>query len=269
MASGDPRERFSGAAPAYARHRPSYPAAIVDWILAEAAAGSGDRVADVGCGTGILTRLLADRGLDVVGIDPNEDMLAEARRAGGRAEYRGGEAAATGLRDASVALVTVAQAFHWFDTDAALGELHRVLRPGGHVAALWNLRAGGPLMAEYDRLLRRFSREYGVVESWDRTLARLRAHPRVEAPREHEEPNAQHLDLEGLRGRAWSSSYVSRGVRDRAGFDAGLEALFARHAREGVVEFPYRTVALLFRTRPRSVTLPAARGGPCRGPSRP
>lgn len=247
MTAVDPRERFSGAASGYARHRPSYPDATVDWVVAEAGLRPGERVADVGCGTGILTRRLAERGLAVLGIDPNEDMLAEARASGGGAEYRRGEAAATGLADGSVALVTVAQAFHWFDADAALAEFHRVLRPGGHAAALWNLRAESRFMAAYDALLRRYSSEYGVVESWEATLARLRAHARVEAPREHQAPNAQRFDLEGLRGRAWSSSYVSRGVRDRAGFDAALAALFDRHARDGAVEFPYRTVALVFR----------------------
>jgi SAM-dependent methyltransferase len=243
----DPRQRFSGAASGYARSRPSYPAPLVDWVLAETAVGPRDRVVDVGCGTGIFTRLLAARGLDVVGIDPNRDMLAEARAAGSPPEYRRGEAEATGLDDASVALVTAAQVFHWLDADRALAEFRRILRPGGHAAAIWNLRGEGKLMAEYDVLLRRFSSEYSVLESWDACLARLRAHPEVAAPRELATPNAQLLDFEGFHGRAWSSSYVRHGVEDATGFDAALRALFEAHARDGVVQFPYRAKALVFR----------------------
>lgn len=248
----DPRDRFAGAASGYAQHRPSYPPAILDRVLAEAGVGPGARVADVGCGTGILTRLLAERGLDVVGIDPNEDMLAEARAAGGTAEYRRAEAAATSLDEASVALVTVAQAFHWFDADTALAEFRHVLLPGGQVAAIWNLRAESPFMAAYQALLLRFSSEYSVVESWEATLERLRAHPRVEGPRAFEAPNAQLFDFEGLHGRAWSSWYVFRAVKDREGFDAALRALFDAHARDGSLEFPYRTVALVFGVRPKA-----------------
>jgi SAM-dependent methyltransferase len=243
----DPRERFAGAASGYARFRPSYPAPLVDWVCAEAGLRPGDRVADVGCGTGILTRLLAERGLDVLGIDPNEDMLAEARAAGGPAEYRRGEAATTGLEDASVALVTVAQAFHWFDADAALAEFRRILTPVGSVAAIWNLRAESPFMAGYDAVLRGFSHDYGVLESWEKSLERLRAHPLVVDARDREFPHAQRFDFEGLHGRSWSSSYVFRGVEDREGFDAALRALFDAHAPGGVLEFPYRSVAMVFR----------------------
>jgi hypothetical protein len=104
-------------------------------------------------------------------------------------------------------------------------------------------------MAAYDALLRRFSSEYQVLESWETTLAQLKRHPRVVAPREGWETHAQSFDLEGLRGRAWSSSYVRRGVEDREGFEAALRAAFEAHARDGAVDFPYRTVALVFRIR--------------------
>jgi ubiquinone/menaquinone biosynthesis C-methylase UbiE len=245
----DPRERFSGAARGYARFRPGYPDTLVDRVLSEAGVKSRDPVADLGCGTGILTRMLAARGLEVVGIDPNRNMLEEARSAGGGAEYRGGDAKSTGLADQSVALVTVAQAFHWFDVDAVLGELRRVLNPQGHVAAIWNIRGENAFMDAYDALLRRFSSEYKVLESWETTLAELKHHARVVDARELRAEHAQRFDLEGLQGRAWSSSYVFRGVEDREGFDEALASLFHGHALDGTIEFPYRCVGLVFRIR--------------------
>jgi ubiquinone/menaquinone biosynthesis C-methylase UbiE len=245
-ASGlEAERRWKGAAEVYARFRPGYPDALLDWLVAQAAVRPGDRVADVGCGTGIFTRLLAARGLAVVGVDPSRDMLARARAEGGP-PYLRASASATGLATASVSLVSVAQAFHWFPLDEALAELTRVLQPGGHVAAVWNLRGQGAFMDEYDAVLRRFSSTYGVVESWEETLERLRAHPRARSARSAEFASGQRFDLEGLRGRAWSSSYVRHGVTDRAGFDEALARLFAAHARDGTLAFPYRSVALVF-----------------------
>jgi SAM-dependent methyltransferase len=243
----DPRERFSSAAGLYHRHRPSYPPEMVDWILATAAVTPPATVADIGCGTGISTRLFAERGLEVIGIDPNEEMLALARGAGG-ATYRRGEAIATGLPDRSVDLVTVGQAFHWFDLTGALAEMSRILRPGRCCAAFWNVRAmEGAFMGEYDSLLREFSREYAVIESHELTGRKIAETPGVLDPREAEFAIVQRLDRDGFFGRVYSSSYVIHGVADQEGFARALEALFARHRREGVVDMRYRTIALCWR----------------------
>jgi len=106
-------------------------------------------------------------------------------------------------------------------------------------------------MADYDALLRRSSSQYQVLDSWEATLRKLKDHPRVVAPRERRDGHAQRFTFEALLGRAWSSSYVIHGVSDPSGFDAGLRRLFEAHATDGIVEFPYRTVALVFRTAPR------------------
>jgi SAM-dependent methyltransferase len=241
-----PTERFSGAAGLYERHRPSYPPELLDWITAETQVRPPAPVADVGCGTGISTRLLAERGYDVVGVDPNEAMLEKARAAGG-ARYVKGEAAATGLPDASVDLVTVAQAFHWFDLGLAFREMRRILRPGGWCAAFWNVRASSPFMDAYDALLRAQSKEYGILLSHEDTLAALAAHPEARDVRKGSFPNAQEFDSEGLHGRAWSSSYVLHGVSDREGFDGALKVLFDTYQVDGGVSYLYNAVGLCFR----------------------
>jgi SAM-dependent methyltransferase len=245
--SRDPRERFTAAAELYARYRPSYPKALYDWVLETTGLAAGAATLDLGCGTGISTRLLAERGLDVVGVDPNEEMLAQARRAGG-ARYVRGEATATGLPDASVELVSVAQAFHWFDIPATLRELARVLRPAGHVVAYWNVRElSTAFMRDYDHALRRYGSEYALLDRPLETSAALRRCAAVREPRGAEFSLAQRFDLEGLCGRAYSSSYVIHGVQDHAGFGRALGRAFERHARHGSVEFRYRTLALLWR----------------------
>jgi SAM-dependent methyltransferase len=243
----DSRDRFSATAGLYDKHRPSYPSDLIDWIVATSGLAAGAAIADVGCGTGISTRLLASRGFDVVGLDPNEAMLAQARASGG-ARYLHGEAAATGLPAGAVALVTVAQAFHWFDLAASLAEFARVLVPGGWCAVFWNVRAlTSAFMAEYDALLRRHSREYGIVERPEQTAARLRSSDRVRDLREADFEYAQRFDEASFLGRVFSSSYVAHGVPDRPAFEGALRELFQRHERGGAVEFQYRSPGLCFR----------------------
>jgi ubiquinone/menaquinone biosynthesis C-methylase UbiE len=244
----DPRERFSAAADLYHRYRPSYPDGLAEWIEQTTSRRPPAHVADVGCGTGISSRLFAARGFDVIGVDPNEAMLAHARAAGG-ARYRRGTATETGLADESVDLVTVAQAFHWFDVPAALAEFRRLLAPPGWCAAFWNLRASSPFMDDYDRLLRAQSSEYEVLLKPESTLQAIRTAEPATGAREAEFSNRQLLDREGVFGRAYSSSYVVHGLADPEAFDRALSELFDRHHSAGTVEFLYRTVAVCCRLR--------------------
>lgn len=127
---------FGEAVGAYERARPSYPDAVVDWLVP---AGARD-VLDLGAGSGKLTRSLVARGLRVTAVDPDPAMLAAlaASLPDVRAEL--GTAEAIPLPDDSVDLVTVAQAWHWVDAPVAIAEAARVLRPGGRLAIVWNLR---------------------------------------------------------------------------------------------------------------------------------
>lgn len=130
------RERagsFGAAAEVYDRSRPSYPVEAVRWVLPPDAR----RVLDLGAGTGRLTGVLLDLGLDVVAVEPSDDMRALVPA---RAEVLAGTAEQVPLPDGSVDAVLVGQAFHWFDRAAALPEVARVLRPGGTLGLLWNER---------------------------------------------------------------------------------------------------------------------------------
>jgi SAM-dependent methyltransferase len=131
---------FGAAAAEYAQHRPAYADAAIRWCLAPVTDAQPLRVADLGAGTGILTRALADLGAVVVAVEPDPKMLAELRRQLPGVRALAGGAEAIPLPDESVDAVLCGQAMHWFDMERAVPEIARVLAPGGVLAGLWNVR---------------------------------------------------------------------------------------------------------------------------------
>ena len=112
----DPTERFSDRAENYAKYRPGYPDEMLQYFRDLVTPPA--TVADIGSGTGILTRQLLNSGYELYAVEPNEAMRREAERTlSGHPGFRSmdGTAEATTLADRSVDLITCAQAFHWFD----------------------------------------------------------------------------------------------------------------------------------------------------------
>lgn len=241
-------ERFGNRVDDYVRTRPGYPAELVPWLMRHCGLNAGQLVADVGCGTGLFTRELLLHGLQVAGVEPNGPMraagdafLAEFDEAFGSHE---GTAEATGLPSGSVALVTAAQAFHWFRPEPTRAEFARILAPGGHVALIWNVRREDtPFLKGYEALLLKYAEEYAssgvpaqanfeVIQPFFGSAGFV----------EHSIPYTQHFDREGLRGRLLSSSYApAAGTPGHAPMMAALDALFEAHQRDGRVVFEYDT----------------------------
>lgn len=211
--------------------------------LADYGLQPGATVMDAGSGTGILSELLLDRGAHVYAVEPNAPMRDEAvRRLESRTGFHSVPATAeeTGLPASCVELITAAQAFHWFDVERVRKEWSRVLRPGGWVALIWNERQD---TSELALGYRAFAN--GFVDQSGRATPRL-ADPvaRLNAFFDHtrlEFANHQDLDLDGLKGRALSSSYWPRSGAAFYESMARLEELFRTHAVEGTVRFDYVT----------------------------
>ena len=135
----NPQERFSDRAENYAKYRPNYPSKAIDCILEGLGESSQLIAADIGAGTGISARLLADRGVKVIAIEPNVAMK-QAAISHPLVEFKNGNAENTKLEDNSVDLVTCFQSFHWFNPKFTLTEFARILKPRGKIALIWNDR---------------------------------------------------------------------------------------------------------------------------------
>ena len=149
--------RQPGVAELYERGRPGWPPGL----LAKLPLPDGPKL-DLGAGTGKLTRLLDP---PVYAVDPSQEMLAALRSAAPHAEALLGDAEAIPLGDGAVDAVLVADAFHWFATEAAAAEIARVLRPGGLLVLLWHVPGGAPFLGRLPDVPSRPFSPVCVVES--------------------------------------------------------------------------------------------------------
>ena len=239
--------RFSDRVDDYVRYRPDYPPALLDWLQREQGVDSGWHVADVGAGTGISSKMFLDAGYRVTAVEPNAPMRAAAEH--WLQAYAGfaavdGRADATGLPAASVDLVAVAQAFHWFDEETTRREFARILRPRGLAAIWWNSRrlTGTRFLEGYEALLQTWGTDYTSVAERYADDARMRAWfgdgYRGSASFEH----SQRLDFEALRGRLMSSSYAPQAGHPRhEPMLHALRELFDASAAHGTISFDYDT----------------------------
>ena len=131
---------FGKAAQAYSRGRPEYPEEVLEWLSRSLDIGPGKTALDLGAGTGKFTKWLLRTQANVIAVEPVEAMRAELAADLPHVRALSGTAQAMPLGDATCDAVVCAQAFHWFATQGALAEIHRVLKPAGKLGLLWNVR---------------------------------------------------------------------------------------------------------------------------------
>lgn len=246
----DSRERFSNRVDNYIRFRPGYPDELVAALLAGRGNPATTTIADIGSGTGILTSKLLEQGARVYAVEPNAAMRVAAEQyLGGYENFTSivGDAGDTRLDDASVDLITAAQAFHWFNNRETLAEFQRILRPAGRLALIWNRRnMNQPFQQAYDALLREYAPEYGKVNHMnlgDDEIADFYAAGRMRLSRFD---YLQRLDFDSLLGRLQSSSYCPpQNTTQFERLKLVLRDLFERHASKGIVDFEYDSLLYL------------------------
>ena len=238
---------FGGRAAAYAEHRPGYPRAALEWGLA-GATGTPRRVLDLGAGTGKLTRGLVELGLDVTAVEPDPEMRAELERATPSVTSLAGQAEDIPVPDAGVDAVFVGQAFHWFDVDAAMAEIARVLRPGGVLVPLWNYEDESvPWVAEFTELGRDGARR--PATDGDRRPA---THPEFSPFESGRFPHEQRRTADSLIEtlRTYSAVIVADPA-DSAALLARIRQFLATNPATASGEFDLPLIAWTFRSRRR------------------
>lgn len=222
---------FGTVAGAYERSRPGYPAEAVRWLIGD----RPRRVIDLGAGTGKLTRDLVAYGHNVVAVEPSGPMLVQLRQVLPSTDARQGTAESIPAEDASFDVVVMAQAFHWVDREVAVPEIARVLRPGGRLALVWNLRD------ESERWVHDLWQVIAPDEPREIVSAELPPGspfgPWEQATFRHTQPVDRDTTLE----LALSRSYVaSRPTAERADLLARAGRIFDSHAGDDAI-LPYLT----------------------------
>jgi SAM-dependent methyltransferase len=217
----------------------------VEWLVERIRLGPETVVVDVGAGTGKLTRDLVPTGARVIAVEPLPEMRAQLEAAVLGAEVVAGSAEQLPVPDGSVDAVVAASAFHWFDTERALAEIHRALVPGGALGTVGNGRdLSDPLQREIQAIVGPYLPGVGEILGW---IPIVDASPLFGPVEEFSTSFEQWFDAEGLAERIGTISYVARlPDNERAQVLADVRAL-GEAQPESPFPFRYRTEARVCR----------------------
>jgi ubiquinone/menaquinone biosynthesis C-methylase UbiE len=237
-------ERFSGRVQAYLTYRPRFPREIVPFLRQHGALPPGAVVADIGAGTGMLAEVFLEAGHRVLAVEPNSEMLEACRALA--AEHPAlqvvkGSAEATTLPDASVNLIAVGRAMHWFDWPRAHREFARILQPGGWVllASNGHRDRGAPVSNRLAEILRKWRTDSAEADTTRGFEERLRGFLDTSSWHRATHHHAMTVDFATLLGYAESLSAIPRsGEHEYDGMVAELRAVFEEYERDGVLVIP-------------------------------
>lgn len=242
----DSKEKFTRKVSDYVKYRPKYPSEFINYLVDEVGV-SGSVVADIGAGTGILTKLLAPKVKEIYAVEPNLNMRLACERYCEEFENFvavDGSAENTSLFDKSVDFITVAQAFHWFDKNKTKIEFQRILKTKGKVILVWNSRvAENVFIKENDELCRRVCLEFNGFsggsdtspESYGDFFKNGYCDYRVF-------DNDRLLTLEAYIGGSLSASYApTESDENYKEFIDGLKDLFNKYSINGNLLLPNKT----------------------------
>jgi SAM-dependent methyltransferase len=244
-----PTERFGNRVKYYLKYRPHYPEEIVSFLSKEIHLNRESVIADIGSGTGFLSEIFLKNNNVVFGIEPNEEMrLAGEEYLKQYSTFKSinGTAEKTTLEDSCADVITVGQAFHWFDHDKCKKEFSRILRNNKFIVIVYNERSitASKFMAEYEELLRKFAADYGGSTNRYFPEDKIKSFLGSEKLYTGIFNNRQIFDLEGFIGRTLSSSYTpSEDDENYDDFLVNLKLLFSIHQKNNIVEMIYDTKA--------------------------
>ncbi|MCW3071157.1 MAG: Methyltransferase [Bacteroidetes bacterium] len=243
----DTLNRFSNRVDNYIKYRPAYPADVVTFLKKQGILKQDSIIADIGSGTGISSQLFLGDGNTVYAVEPNREMREAAERLlAGFSNFKSIAATAeeTTLANNSVDIIIAGQAFHWFDKQKCKAEFKRILKPEGTVVLMWNDRRtdSTPFLRSYEDFIKMFATDYLEVNHKNIDEKVFNDFFGAGNYSRKSFDNFQYFDLEGLKGRILSSSYMpSEGHKDFEYMMYVLKKTFSRFQENGKVTIEYDT----------------------------
>lgn len=238
-------ERFSDKVQDYIQYRPSYPVKMIEYVCNELNLNNTSYVADIGSGTGILTKLLVDKCKMIFGVEPNTNMREASVRQLSKYDNFipvNGTSENTTLNDNSIDFITVAQAFHWFNIEATMLEFQRIIRKNGLMILIWNNRINNTdFLKVYEQLLRQYATDYNEVNHKNISEDTIKKLYKINYNKLTYE-NYQEFDFSGVIGRLSSCSYTpKKNTKEYRIIYDELESAFNHYSVDNKIKFNYET----------------------------